>query len=237
LADVQKRIDLKARGVEGDVYHRVLVFARHKLGLELRKPLIDSGSSVSNYRDAHAVVQVVTTIDMDCCLEEFEAIWATMASMSAEGVDVVPREADAGSVRIDRVYSIRFQRFSVLCKPLAVTCERDVKDSLVKAKRRKREKTPICVCVLGSALHGEKAVGGSMVLAVGGSACRGLDGGVPVKVLYRKSSTRDDEEGSFVDPLSVRTMPLSTIPCLDVGEESDSVAGTEMPADDSESVF
>jgi hypothetical protein len=40
-----------------------------------------------------------------------------------------------------------------------------------------------------------------------------------------------------VDPLSVRTMPLSTIPCLNVGEESDSVAGSDIQADDSASVF
>jgi hypothetical protein len=40
-----------------------------------------------------------------------------------------------------------------------------------------------------------------------------------------------------VDPLSVRTMPLSTIPCLDVGEESDSVAGSDIQADDSAPVF
>jgi hypothetical protein len=237
LADVQKRIDSKARGVEGDAYHRVLAFARHKLGLELSKPLLGSGPSASKYRDAHAVVQEVTTVDVDCCLAEFEAIWATVASMSAEGVDIVPREPDAGSSRIDRVYSIRFQHFSDLCKALAVTCDRDVKDSLIKAKMGKREKTPICVRVLGGVLHGEKAAGGPMVLVVGGSACRGLDGGVPVKVLYRKSSTWDDVEGSFVDPLSVRTMPLSTIPCLDVGEESDSVAGSDIQADDSASVF
>jgi hypothetical protein len=52
----------------------------------------------------------------------------------------VPRDPDAGSSRIDRVYSIRFQHFSDLCKALAVTCDRDVKDSLVKAKMGKREK-------------------------------------------------------------------------------------------------
>jgi hypothetical protein len=40
-----------------------------------------------------------------------------------------------------------------------------------------------------------------------------------------------------VDPLSVRTIPLSTIPCLDVGEESDSVAGSDIQADDSTSFF
>jgi hypothetical protein len=67
-----------------------------------------------------------------------------------------------------------------------VTCDRDVKDSLIKAKMGKGEKTPICVRVLGGVLHGEKAMSGPMVLVVGGSAYRGLDGGVPVKVLYRK---------------------------------------------------
>jgi hypothetical protein len=86
----------------------VLAFARHRLRLELSKPLLGSGPSVSKYRDAHAVVQEVTTVGVDCCLADFEAIWETVASMSAEGVDVVPRDPDAGSSRIDRVYSIRF---------------------------------------------------------------------------------------------------------------------------------
>jgi hypothetical protein len=237
LADVKQRIDEKSGGVEGGAYSRVLAFARHKLGLELSRPLLGSSPSMSKYRDAHALVQEVATVDVDCCLAEFEAIWATVASMTAEGVDVVPREPDAGSSRIDRVYSIRFQQFSNLCKALAVTCEKDVKDSLVKVKVGKREKTPICVRVLGGILHGDKEVGGPMVLVIGGSASRGLDSGVPVKVLYRNSSAWDDVEGSFVDPLSVRTMSLSAIPCLEVGEESDSVAEDEMQADDSASVF
>jgi hypothetical protein len=96
---------------------------------------------------------------------------------------------------------------------------------------------PICVRVLGGILHGEKEVGGPMVLVIWGSTIRYFDSGVPVKVLYRDSITWDDVEGSFVDPLSVRTMPLSTIPRLDVGEESDSVAEDEMPADYTASVF
>jgi hypothetical protein len=58
-----------------------------------------------------------------------------------------------------------------------------------------------------------------------------------LKVLHRESSVRNDVEGSFVDTLSARTIPMSTIPCMDVGEESDSVAEDEMPADDSASVF
>jgi hypothetical protein len=76
-----------------------------------------------------------------------------------------------------------------------------------------------------------------MVLVVGGSASRGLDDGVPAKVLYRKASTWNDVEGSFVDPLSVRAMSLRIISCLDVGKESNSMAGSEMQADDSASVF
>jgi hypothetical protein len=52
---------------------------------------------------------------------------------------------------IDCVYSIRFQQFSNLCKALAVTCEKDIKDSLVKAKVEKREKTsmPAHINVIG----------------------------------------------------------------------------------------
>jgi hypothetical protein len=187
LADVQNRIGSKARGVGGDAYHRVQAFARHKLGLELSKPLLGSGRSVSKYLDAHAVVQEVTTVDVDCCLAEFESMWATVASMSAEGVDVVPREPDACSSRIDRVYSIRIQHFYDLCKALAVTFDRDVEDSLIQAKMGKREKTPICVRVLGGVLHGEKAAGGRMVLVVGGSACRGLDGQAP-EMMWRGHS-------------------------------------------------
>jgi hypothetical protein len=57
---------------------------------------------MSKDRDAHAVVQEVRTIDVDCCLTELETILATVASMSAEGVDVLLREPDAGSSRIDR---------------------------------------------------------------------------------------------------------------------------------------
>jgi hypothetical protein len=56
-----------------------------------------------------------------------------------------------------------------------------------------------------------------MMLVIGGNASRGLDSGVPVKFLYRNSSAWDDVEGSSVDLLSVRTMPLSAIPCLEVG--------------------
>jgi hypothetical protein len=52
---------------------------------------------VSKYRDAHSVVQEATDIDVDCCLPEFEAIWAAAASMTAEGVDVVPQDPDEGS--------------------------------------------------------------------------------------------------------------------------------------------
>jgi hypothetical protein len=39
LADVKNRVEEKSRGLEDDAYSRVLAFARHKLGLELRKPL------------------------------------------------------------------------------------------------------------------------------------------------------------------------------------------------------
>jgi hypothetical protein len=78
---------------------------------------------------------------------------------------------------------MRFQKFYNLCKSLAVTCEKNVKDSLVKVKVRKREKTPICVRVLGGILHRDKEVGGPVVLVIGGSASRCLDSGVPVKVL------------------------------------------------------
>jgi hypothetical protein len=210
LADVQKRIDAESRGVEWDAYSRVLAFVKQKLGLELSKPVLVSGPSVSKYRDAHAVVQEVKIVEVDCCLADFEAIWATVASIDAEGVVVVPCEPDAGRRRIERVYLIRFQHVPDLCKALAVTCERDVKDSLVKFKMGKKENTPICVNtrirVLGSVLHRENAAGGPTVVVVGGSASRGLDSGVPVKVLYRKSSARDDVEGSFLDPLSARTI-------------------------------
>jgi hypothetical protein len=58
-----------------------------------------------------------------------------------------------------------------------------------------------------------------------------------LKVLHSDSGVWNDVEGSFVDPLSARTIPMSTIPCMDVGKESDSVAGYKMPADDSASVF
>jgi hypothetical protein len=112
LADVKNRIEAKSRGVEGGAYSQLLAYTRHKLGLELSNPLFGSGPSMSKYRDAHSVVQEVTTVDVDCCLAEFEAIWATVSSMTAEGVDVVPREPDEGSSRIIRVYSIRFQHFS-----------------------------------------------------------------------------------------------------------------------------
>jgi hypothetical protein len=153
LADVQKRIDAESRGVEWNAYSRVLAFRKHKLGLELSKPVLVSGPSVSTYRDAHAVVQEVTIVEVDCCLADFEAIWATVASMDAEGVVVVRCEPDAGRRRIERVYFIRFQHFPDLCKALAVTCERDVKNSLVKFKMGKKENTSICVRVLGGVLH------------------------------------------------------------------------------------
>jgi hypothetical protein len=97
-----------------------------------------------------------------------------------------------------------------------VTCARDVKDSLIKVKMEKRGKFPISVRVLGGVLHGEKAAGGSLKLVIGCSASRCLDSGVIVKVLYRNSSAWDDVESSFLDPLSVRTIPLISIPCLDV---------------------
>jgi hypothetical protein len=97
LADVKQRVDDKSGGVEGGAYSRVLALARHKLGLELSRPLLGSSLSMSKYCDAHALVQDVVTVDVDCCLAEFEAIWATAASMTAEGVDVVLREPDAGS--------------------------------------------------------------------------------------------------------------------------------------------
>jgi hypothetical protein len=237
LADVKKHMDENSGGVEGGAYSPVLAFTRHKLGLELSKPHLGSSPSMSKYRDAHALVQEVATVDVDCYLAEFEAIWATVASVTDEGVDVLPREPDAGSSRIDRVYSIRFQHFSELCKALAVTCEKDVKDSLVKVKVGKREKSPICVRVLGGILHVDKEVDSPMVFVFGGSASMCLDSGAPVKVLYRNSSAWDDVEESFVDPLPIRTMSLCNIPGLDGGEESDSVAEDGMPVDDSTSLF
>jgi hypothetical protein len=120
LTDVKQRIDNNPGGVEGGAYSRALAFARHRLGLELSRPLLGSSLSTSKYRDAHALVQEVATVHADCCLAEFEDIWATVASMTAEVVDVVPREPDAGRSRFDCVYSIRFQQFSNLCKTLTV---------------------------------------------------------------------------------------------------------------------
>jgi hypothetical protein len=66
----------------------------------------------------------------------------------------VPREPDAGRGRVDRVYSTRLQQFSDMCKALAVTCETDVRDSLVEARMGRREKTPIYDRVVGGVLYG-----------------------------------------------------------------------------------
>jgi hypothetical protein len=66
LTDVKQRIDEKFGGVECGAHGRVLAFARHKLGLELRRLFLGSSSSMSKSRDAYTLVQEVAIIEVDC---------------------------------------------------------------------------------------------------------------------------------------------------------------------------
>jgi hypothetical protein len=51
---------------------RMLLFAKHKLGMELYRLLPGTTSSLSKFNDAHIVSQSVISLQVDCTLAEFE---------------------------------------------------------------------------------------------------------------------------------------------------------------------
>lgn len=229
---------LRLRGLEGKQNScRVLAFARHKLGLQLGRPLPGNSAALSKYRDAHSLVQESMTVQVDCSLEEFSSICEAVATEESEGVDISPVPPRVGSSKFGRFYRIRFQRFDELCKALGVSCLSDVQDSLLKVKNGKREQSPISVRVIGVLKQDGRSTNGPMILAVGSSISTHFKSSASVKVLYRSSRVWDQVEGRFAESLKAMEWPLSDIIAVESGDDQGSTSTLEREESEEPSVF
>jgi hypothetical protein len=116
---------------------RTLLFARHKLGVELEKHLLGTSLSLKKYRDAHTVSQNCISVQTDCTLAELEDICKMTTSAALDGIKFHPRITHYNSGRVVCIYTITFQRYADLFKVLGVTCTEDVTDTLMKIKNEK----------------------------------------------------------------------------------------------------
>jgi hypothetical protein len=161
---------LRLLGLEGKQNScRVLAFVRHKLGVQLGRPLPGNSATLSKYRDAHSIVQESMTVQVECSLADFSGICEAVAFADSEGVDIHPVRPRVGSSKIGPTYKISFQRFDELCKDLGVSCLSDVHHSLLKVKNGKGEQSPISVRVIGGLKQDGPSTNGPMRLAVGSS--------------------------------------------------------------------
>jgi hypothetical protein len=207
---------------------RTLLFARHKLGVELEKHLPGTSLSLSKYRDAHTVSQNCMSVQTDCTLAELEGICKMTTSAVLDGIMFHPRIPHYNSGRVVPTYTITFQRYTDLCKILGVTCTEDVTDTLMKIKKEKRNNAPILIRLLGCLRKFSNSNDGPMVLAVGhGCNPPESEGNNPLHVLFRKSQVWDPVEGSFAEPLTTTTMSASEIMALCKGDDSASANSTD----------
>jgi hypothetical protein len=214
--------------VAGGRCGRTLLFARHKLGTELYKPLSGTGSSLSKYRDAHTVSQSFLSVTVDCELAEFKDLCTLATSQAEKGVRVHPSVSRATSFHAPSSYSILFETYADLCKVLGVLCIDDVAETIIKTKVDKRENAPISVRVIGSLKQARSPTDGCMIMGVGNSISKVEDYQSPLPVLFRKSQVWDPVEGSFADPLVTATLTPSEIQEALGGDDSGSHSTTEL---------
>jgi hypothetical protein len=211
---------------EGARCLRTFSFAKHKLGMELDKPLPGTSSSLSKFGDAHTVSQSVISLQVDCTLSEFGDMCNMVTSLAEKNVRIHPRIPIPNSSRVSSSYRIIFERYADLCKVLGVSCMADVAETIIKIKAKKRE-APVSVRVIGGLKQHEGTRDGCMILAVGSSisADAGLEG--PLHVLYRKTQIWDPFECAFTEPLTATAKTASEIRTLLETEEAASSSTTE----------
>jgi hypothetical protein len=98
---------------ESAVCSRALLISKHKLGMELEKPL-PWVAFLNKYRDAHAVSQISLSVDIDSTLDEFIAICGLATSMSLRGTTVHPWFLRSSSFRVPSSYRIMLERYQDL---------------------------------------------------------------------------------------------------------------------------
>jgi hypothetical protein len=114
--------ELKAEGRssvlhETGICSRALLFAKHKLGMELNKP--PPGTvSVKRHRDAYSVTQIRLSVDVFCEFDEFEAICGLDTAVSSLGTSVHPWFPRSNYFRVPSNYKIMFESYQDLCKVL-----------------------------------------------------------------------------------------------------------------------
>jgi hypothetical protein len=191
---------------------RPLAFARHRVGLELEKPLSFTAASVRRHAEAHTVVAQTFKVQVDCTLAEFEGICQISTALeSAHGqVSFSPCHPSVQSSRFCETYKIIMPSYAVLCGVLGVPRREEI-EATVKVKRcDRRSKSPVVVRILG-ALQSASSPSGEdpMVLAVSQSVLACMGSQQTLHVLYRRTSIWDPVEGSFAERLVVKEMPLA----------------------------
>jgi hypothetical protein len=212
---------------EGARCGRTLSFAKHKLSMELDKPLPGSTSFLSKFSDAHTVSQSVMSLQVDCTLEEFGNICKIATSLAEKNVHMHPRIPIPNSSRISSSYQIIFESYADLCKVLGVSCMADVAETLVKIKAKKCD-APVSVRVIGGLKQREGTSDGYMILAVGSSISVDANLKGPLHVLYRKSQVWDPFECAFAEPLIATTKTVSEISALFETDEVASASTAEL---------
>jgi hypothetical protein len=128
---------------------RTLLFARHKLGVELEKHLLGTSLSLNKYREAHKVSQNCMSVQTVCTLAELEDICNMKTSAALDGIRFHPRIPHYNSGCVVPTNTINFQQYADLCKILGVICTEDVTDTLINIKKEKRNNAPILILPLG----------------------------------------------------------------------------------------
>jgi hypothetical protein len=191
----------------------MLSFAKHKLGMELDRPLPGTTSSLIKFNDAHTVSQSVISLHVDCTPAEFENTCKLATTLAGTKVPKHPGIPIPTSSRIYSSYQIVFESYADLCKVLGVSCISDVAETLVKIKANKRSE-PVSVRVIGGLKQREDISDGSMILALGRSMNFDANLESPLHVLYRKSQVWDAVERAFAEPLTATTKTWSEISAL-----------------------
>ena len=205
---------------------RTLLFAKHRLGMELDKPIPGTSSSLSKYRDAHTVSQSVVSVQVDCTLEEFEDITKLTTTRAGKSIRVHPRMPISNSCRVPSSYSIILESYADLCKALGVACMEDIAGTIIKKKIDRRDNAPVSVRAIGGLRRQHRSSEGPMILAIGSSIDEDGEFGGPLHVLFRKSQVWDSVEGSFAEPLVARTMIPSEIDANFGADDTTSLSAT-----------
>ena len=207
-----------------DTAARPLLYARHKLGELLDKPLPTGSSSARMEQGNHSLAQSHLSVQVDCSFAEFAAICHVSKAKHDSAVLFSPHFPLAHTARASPKYEAKFHSFSVLCSAIGVQLAAEATESVKRVRIDRRTKAPIFVRVVGVLAQDADSSEGPMALAVGHSILPDMLPSVTIPTLYRSSRAWDPVDGIFHRPLEAKMMrPQDLVPLF---RPSDAVSGS-----------